>query len=303
MRNSPPLPWVAGPNGSREPTFQYGRLFEPSGVGFEIFQSDRESERNKATGSPVYSAVVCARNRTMRGTARLLARCLAVAAAVLLVHVGAAEGAPQAVVELFTSQGCSSCPPADALAGRLSHDSNFLVLSFHVNYWDSLGWRDPFASQASTDRQYAYARSIGESSVYTPQIVVNGAQSIVGSQQNAVTRAIEAARSVSFPVTAALTPGPDGAVWLTLEGSAVSGDVWEVRYVSHSVTQIRAGENGGHSLESFNDVTHIIRLGAYTPGRFKLGPLRGTDDGLAVIVQSSPARRILGAATYMASHP
>jgi hypothetical protein len=215
--------------------------------------------------------------------------------ATLCAH--AAFASPQrSVVELFTSEGCSSCPPADALAGRLAGKGAVIVLSFHVNYWDDQGWKDSFSSQASTDRQYAYVRSLSERSVFTPQLIVNGTRSVVGSQEGAVQHALARSNTERFPVQAELARQPDGTFQLTLTGEPVRGDVWEVRYVHHAITHIRGGENGGRSLETFNNVTRIQRLGAYAPGTLKLQALTGVDDGLAILVQAPEAGRILGAA-------
>jgi hypothetical protein len=222
---------------------------------------------------------------------------LALASLVTALPAAAAGSARRAVVELFTSQGCSSCPPADALAGRLSADPAVLVLSFHVNYWDALGWKDPFATQAGTDRQYAYARAMGQSSVFTPQVVVNGARSVVGSQENAVRKALDAARVTALPVTVDLSPRPDGSFDLVLAGPAVVADIWEVRYVRHSITRIRGGENGGRNLETFNDVTQLRRVGSFQPGTLRLPPLKQPADGIAVFVQKPQAGQILGAVT------
>ena len=100
------------------------------------------------------------------------------------------------VLELFTSQGCSSCPPADALLHRLSaEDPTLLPLSFHVHYWDSLGWKDPFSSTQNTDRQNAYAQNFGDSQVYTPELVVDGMSGVVGSQETKVRNAIALAKA------------------------------------------------------------------------------------------------------------
>src|SRR5215471_14483241 len=96
------------------------------------------------------------------------------------------------VVELFTSQGCSSCPPADAVLGKLAKRSDVLPLAFHVDYWDYIGWKDPFASKETTDRQYDYGRALCLNMVYTPQMVVDGSQDVVGSDEGAVVRAITA---------------------------------------------------------------------------------------------------------------
>jgi hypothetical protein len=207
-------------------------------------------------------------------------------------------GERRAVVELFTSQGCSSCPPADALAGRLSADPTLLVLSFHVTYWDDLGWKDRFSLQASTDRQYAYARWLREPSVFTPQIVVNGTKSLVGSQETGVRSAITAATGAAFAVQTKLSTQPDGSFQVELNGPAVPAEVWEVRYVRHAATQIQAGENGGRSLETFNNVTRVQHLGSFHAGVMKLPALRAPDDGLAVLVQTAADGRIIGATAY-----
>jgi hypothetical protein len=233
----------------------------------------------------------------MSKTARRVSRVLITTIATLCAHAAVA-GPKHSVVELYTSQGCSSCPPADAIAGRLTTDADVLVLSFHVNYWDELGWKDSFSSQASTDRQYAYARSLGERSVFTPQLIVNGTRSVVGSQEGAVQHALTASEQERFPVQANLEKQADGSFQLMLAGPALRGDVWEVRYVRHALTRIGGGENGGRSLETFNNVTRIRRLGAFNPGTLKLDTLTGADDGIAVLVQAPESGKILGVADY-----
>jgi hypothetical protein len=219
-------------------------------------------------------------------------------AALLGAQVADAAETEHTVVELFTSQGCSSCPPADAVAGRLRTNPAVIVLSFHVNYWDGPQWRDPFASQANTDRQYAYARALRERSVFTPQLVVNGMQSLVGSEEGAIQLAIAAAGRVALPMQVDLATHPGGGFVLTLKGSAISAELWEVDYVQHTATQIRGGENGGRKLESYNDVTGIRRLGAFSPGTLSLPALKPPANGLAVIVQTPSLGQILGAGAY-----
>src|ERR1700722_5414982 len=139
-------------------------------------------------------------NVSMSSTTQFFMRLTAVVGFAGMFTKAALPGPPRALVELFTSQGCSSCPPADAVVGRLSSNPAVLVLSFHVNYWDDLGWKDPFSSVLSTDRQYAYARSLNERSVFTPQLIVNGMQSLVGSQEGKVQKAVAATSDTSFPV-------------------------------------------------------------------------------------------------------
>jgi hypothetical protein len=211
---------------------------------------------------------------------------------------------PRAVVELFTSLGCSSCPPADALVGSLSANPGVLALSFHVTYWDDLGWPDPYASKDNTERQYAYAHALQESTVFTPQLLVNGTQSLVGSQSAAVQHAVAAANQAgTFPVHAQLAKQANGGFTLTLAGSANKADVWELRYVRRAVTRIGGGENGGRTLATYNNVTHIRRLGSFTPGTLNLAPLKSPEDGLAILVQAPDAGRVLGAAALDSSQP
>jgi hypothetical protein len=229
------------------------------------------------------------------GGQRPMRQYLAIGLALLCMQAGAAE---RSVAELFTSQGCSSCPPADAVAGRLRSSPAVIVLSFHVNYWDGPEWTDQFASQASTDRQYEYARALRERSVFTPQLIVNGTQSVVGSQEGAVQRAIESASRVSFPVQVDLSRLPDGSFALNLRGPPITAELWEVAYVQHATTPIHGGENGGRILETYNNVTRIRRLGAFSSGTFNLPALKPREDGLAVVVQTPGMSQILGAGAY-----
>lgn len=224
-----------------------------------------------------------------------------IAAAALLCAQPTMAGPERAVLELFTSQGCSSCPPADAIAGRLSTNPAVLVLSFHVNYWDGPGWRDPFSSQASTDRQDAYARALRERSVFTPELIVNGARSLVGSDEGAIEQAVAATARLTFPVQVDLSRERGGGFVLSLHGPAAGAEVWEVRYVRHAVTRIRGGENGGRTLQTYNNVTHIRRLATFAHGTVRLPPLRAPEDGLAVIVQAPGTGRMLGAGAYHAA--
>ena len=208
--------------------------------------------------------------------------------------------APRAVVELFTSLGCSSCPPADAFAGRLRSDPAVLVLSFHVDYWDDQKWKDPFSLTEATSRQHAYARAQHGSSVFTPQMIVNGVRSFVGSSEAQVRSAIGQAEASDLPIHGEIARQPDDSLKLTLTGPPLSGDVWEIRYVRSAVTAIQAGENGGRTLQTFNNVTRIERLGSFKPGTWMLRALAHPDDGVAVIVQPKGLGRTVAALSYEA---
>ena len=150
----------------------------------------------------------------------------------------------------------------------------------------------------STARQYAYAKSLRQQTVFTPQLIVNGSRSVIGSQERAVRDAVAAANQGGFSVEAHLSQQTDGHFRLTLQGPPLSADIWEARYVRRSSTNVRAGENGGHTLSTFNDVTQFRRLGAYRSGTLELEPLKQPDDGIAVLVQSSGVGRIVGATAY-----
>src|SRR5882757_9487139 len=130
------------------------------------------------------------------------------------------------VVELFTSEGCSSCPPADALLAGLASRPEVLALSFHVDYWDRLGWKDPFSSPEATQRQHRYAELLGTSTVYTPQIIVDGKWQAVGSDRSEVERALDAARRNGDEVPIALVVDHGRAqIMLGSGGEGVSGAV------------------------------------------------------------------------------
>jgi len=208
------------------------------------------------------------------------------------------------VVELFTSQGCSSCPPADAVLGELAHQPGVLALSFHVDYWDYIGWKDPFASAQYTDRQRDYAATLGLRYVYTPQIVVDGRHDIVGSHRREVTRAIEQSGETAPVVEVALEAAEGGRAMLS-SGAAPSGGatVWLVTFDDNHSTPVARGENRGRDLRNSNVVRELTALGTWN-GEAKSFPLdfakarsegRG---GCAVIVQDGRGGPVLGAAVF-----
>jgi hypothetical protein len=221
------------------------------------------------------------------------------AAAAMLCCVAATNGqARPVVVELFTSQGCSSCPPADAYVGKLSARSDVLALSFHVGYWDDLGWRDRFALAQSVERQSIYARNLGRSSVYTPQLVVDGRDDHVGSDGKAIARALSENRD-GVPVTVSIR---DAQVLVQLGAypNATPSDVVLIAYLRHAVSSVGRGENAGRTLEEFNIVRAIRTLGPWQGQAQSLTvpeaslPPDATD--VAVLVQGSGQASIIGAA-------
>ncbi len=179
-----------------------------------------------------------------------------------------------AVVELFTSEGCSSCPPADAVLARLASHAGrdgVFALSFHVDYWDGLGWPDRFASAENTARQNAYARSLGARGLYTPQLVVGGTDAFVGSEGDHADASIARALGVPSPVRVVVHPRktPGDAVVDYETSGAPAGAVLDVALVERSVsTEVRAGENSGKTLHHAN----VVRAFVTTP----LTPPSGT---------------------------
>ncbi len=229
-------------------------------------------------------------------------RWIAVSLAVALWAAPAGAGEPRAVVELFTSQGCSSCPPADRLLGELAARDGVLALSFHVDYWNYVGWHDPFSSPAATERQRDYSRTIGRRYVYTPQMVVDGVAEGVGSDRRGVEAMLEAA--LRRPkLTIAVDRAADGAsarVYIPAAAHAgAPADVWIVGFDRSHSTVIGRGENRGMTLTNANVVREIDRLGIWSghAATFTVKLAEPSAKGAALIVQHGPGGPILGAAT------
>lgn len=210
-----------------------------------------------------------------------------------------AAAPPATVVELFTSEGCSSCPPADALLAELARRPEVLALSWHVDYWDRLGWKDPYSSAAATARQRDYARTRGSGEVYTPQIVVDGHWQAVGSDRGAVEEAIGAARrhtTAALPVTLTLDPGKRARVMIGASRDAVTGRVVLVAYDRRHVDTVSGGENDGRTLAHVDVVSGIAEIGHFDGRPMTIQALVAWHaDRLAVLVQDEDGH-ILGAA-------
>jgi hypothetical protein len=229
--------------------------------------------------------------------------CLALAG--LASNAGAGEA--RAIVELFTSQGCSSCPAADRLLGELSHDTSLVALSLAVEYWDYLGWKDTLSLPGHTQRQRGYAKSRGDRQVYTPQAVINGVTHVVGSDKAAIERAIAASRRVdgTMAVPVALS-NADGRITVSLPDSpsGAHGEVWFCGVKRSAAVQVSRGENRGRTLTYHNVVRGWHRLGEWT-GKSAAWTVSRSDlkagvDEAAVIVQEHPdghPGRVLGAAS------
>jgi hypothetical protein len=236
---------------------------------------------------------------------------IAVSAAIVLSAAAAgwpaAAGEARAVIELFTSQGCSSCPAADKLLGELSKDSSLITLSLPVDYWDYLGWKDTLALHGHSLRERAYAKARGDREVYTPQAVVNGMKAVVGSDKAAIEKAIlqthEKAAPLVVPVTLTITDGKISADVSAADGQR-EAEVWLCPITRKISVAIGRGENSGRTLTYYNVVREWVKLGDWDGSAKKFSiPVSqvSTDDinSLAVLVQSGAATKpgvMLGAA-------
>jgi hypothetical protein len=238
---------------------------------------------------------------------------LAVASAALVVPLDTARGQGKAltVVELFTSQGCASCPPADALMGELVARDDVLGLTFHVDYWDYLGWRDTLATQEGTQRQRNYRDALGKSYVYTPQMVIGGVRDEVGSQRQAVLRQIESVARGGGGLEVLLVRDDQDRILARIGAGDIDGEatVWLVRYDNRHDVEVRRGENGGKKLSYHNVVRDITEIGKWTgdPAEIPLATTEvlrmGGRDACAVIVQQDGTGAILGAARVALDKP
>ena len=221
---------------------------------------------------------------------------------------------PRAVIELFTSQGCSSCPAADKVLGELAHDPSLITMSLAVDYWDYLGWKDTLALHGHSVRQRAYAEARGDREVYTPQVVVNGVVHVLGSDKAAIEKAIAQtkrdAEVLALPVKMVIA---DGKVTVNVPAGGTthnSGEVWLCPVSSKVSVDIGRGENNGHTLTYHNVVRRWVKLGDWNgkaetysvplsdipKGEYSLKDI----DRLDVIVQSGRAAKpgpMLGSAT------
>jgi hypothetical protein len=216
----------------------------------------------------------------------------------LTVSVTAARAGERPIlVELFTSEGCSSCPPADALLAELASRPDVLALSFHVDYWDRLGWKDPFSSREATQRQNRYAALLDLASVYTPQIVVDGGWQAVGSDRAGVEHALDLARRdrQEVPVTLALDHG-QAQIKLGPGSDAATVLVLLIGFDRRHVTAVKRGENGGRTLSHVDIVRGVEEIARYsgTAGAIA-APVRWNCDRIAVVLQATDGR-VLGVA-------
>lgn len=216
----------------------------------------------------------------------------------VLAHSPATAGSP-VVVELFTSQGCSSCPPADEVLAQISGRDDVIALSLHVDYWDYLGWRDTFAQNRFTQRQIAYRDAWQKTVIYTPQMVVQGATDVRGSSADAVAGAIDTAQAADAPVNVSIERqgGMLKCRIAPVEG-AVTGTVWIAKYALSESVAIERGENAGRTITYFHVVHSLDRIGTWSgvePEEVAM-PQPGPGEGVAIWIQDGEAGPILAAA-------
>lgn len=221
--------------------------------------------------------------------------------------VAAGDAAPLAVVELFTSQGCSSCPAADKVLGKLAGRPGIVALSLPVDYWDYLGWRDTLAEHAFTERQRAYAAARGDGQVYTPQVVVNGMVHAVGSRMAEIEAAVETSRQKLGAAVTSLVVKYEGEAIVVEVGAAPAGSAVNDGRILMAVTErqvpveITKGENRGKTIVYHNVVRKLAEVGRWT-GAAQSMRLEKADlmpagtDGCVALLQEGAAGPILAAA-------
>jgi hypothetical protein len=206
------------------------------------------------------------------------------------------------LIELFTSQGCSSCPPADELAADLAKDPNNIILSFNVDYWDYLGWRDTLAKPEYTQRQYDYAKSRGDGSVYTPQMVVNGGAHAVGSKQRDVQKEIDNSRQNALSADIRLELSEKSIV-VEIQAASVEGEatLWLMAVEPRVKQKIERGENSGRDIVYVNVVRNLVPAAMWSGESYKGSWMRdavmtkGTSEVVAVL-QHNKVGKVIGVA-------
>jgi hypothetical protein len=222
-------------------------------------------------------------------------------------NAGQPQGPHPVVIELFTSQGCSDCPAADRIVAELAKRKDVLALSLPITYWDMLGWKDTFATEANTYRQKSYAKTMNRSGIYTPQVVVDGKIDVVGNQRDRVMAAITNRQTqIANESPINLTLGiASGRVEIAIPASARAKEkplatIWVMRTLSNASVNVQQGENKNHQLAYANLVRELHRAGEWTGEAMKIDvPIttgKSKHDGVAVVLQSHDYGEVIAAA-------
>ena len=220
-----------------------------------------------------------------------------------LMLPAAAEAAPAAhpvLVELYTSQGCSDCPPADEILAELAGRPDVVALSFPITYWDMLGWKDTLATEANTQRQKAYAAAMMRGGTYTPQMVVHGREDVVGNQRQIVLAAIRRAARAASAAPAVAVNFSGGQLTVGISGEADGeATLWVMRTLSRAKVSVGGGENKDRELVYTNVVRDVRRAGYWSGGArsftVPVGTPGGEFDGVAVVLQGAEHGPVLAA--------
>lgn len=200
------------------------------------------------------------------------------------------------VVELYQSQGCSSCPPANAAVNAVTNQPGIIALSFAVTYWDRLGWRDMFADKSYTQRQYDYAHALGNPNVYTPQIVINGKTALTGIKRGELATALGEAKPIAGGPSVDIMPDA-----IRIGAGTGSANIWLVSYDPRiQNVAIRSGENGGRILPHKNIVRSLVKLGVWSGASIRVKRPMADQKGLknVVLVQRQGAGPIIAAKSF-----
>ncbi len=219
------------------------------------------------------------------------------------------DSAIPVVVELFTSQGCSDCPPADRLVTELATRRDVIALSLPITYWDMLGWKDTLATEANTQRQRAYAKAMNRSGIYTPQMIIGGIEDVVGNRRDEVMAAIAAQAAREKPERHVSVDVSQSSDYVTIAISGekqrrdrpeISATIWVMRTLGRAAVTVGGGENGNRELVYTNVVRDLQRAGSWYGGSqtmtLPISNEPGRRDGIAVILQDHDYGRVIGAA-------
>ncbi|MGO7332969.1 DUF1223 domain-containing protein [Rhizobium leguminosarum] len=233
-----------------------------------------------------------------------------IAGVVLSGPLQAEDGTPKGVVELFTAQGCSSCPPADAAFRKLVNQGDVIALAYHVDYWNYLGWADTLSSKENTERQYGYAKTMGRSNVYTPQAIVNGRGHLAGADLNGINSQINTYSSEGNGLTVPISAAMRGdELEIKIGAGQGKANVVMVYFDKEKTIDVERGENSGQKISYLHSVTNVETVGMWDGKATSLTlPAsvlqRPQLEGCAILLQSATAdgdpAAILGATVVMA---